>query len=561
MKVRRCKNANAQEWERKLAPNRAFLNPEPRPLNPRSQPVNPKSSGRAPYRPSGTDTPSRNQPAHHQRWAVPTLRIRTSSPSHVRTSTHRACAELLALIAILLGLAASVLYLRAIAIPAAEKQVQTLIDEIHANDEPILIEDYKDTWGTIPDEKNAAYYIDRAVAAMCVPDDVTVDFETVWDDPKLVAAHDDDVQRLLNANQEVLQLLRKCRLCIGAEWGVRYKSPMFEQLVPHALPSTPRLGKLLCTFALYHHVHGDDSQAVERLIDMRQIAEALCWARNGPVSHLTGVAVDVRTCFIVSIIAGDLRVPPRGKPPTSGEASRDQIESLIAGFEDESALRWSYRESFLWERTSAHDQYDFLLNSSKGPATFEGAFHTSPFVLWLIKPFLIADNAFAITYHTKFVESAYETTYQGACRHIDYFPEPESRLARWARLVSTAMTPSLVRAVPLHYRALANRRMAAIALAIRLYELDHGQRPESLDQLVPDYFDKLPPDPILTAETPFGYLPHDEQPRLYSIGTDGVDDHGEQAFRENGRVNEDEKDLVFFLGQPTGRPEDKREQP
>ncbi len=34
-----------------------------------------------------------------------------------------------------------------------------------------------------------------------------------------------------------------------------------------------------------------------------------------------------------------------------------------------------------------------------------------------------------------------------------------------------------------------------IDLAVRAYELDHGQHPKSLNELVPDYLDAVPVDP------------------------------------------------------------------
>ena len=116
-----------------------------------------------------------------------------------------------------------------------------------------------------------------------------------------------------------------------------------------------------------------------------------------------------------------------------------------------------------------------------------------------------------------------------------------------AHLVSSILTPSFDRSVLLHFRTLATRRMAATALAIRLYELDHGRRPASLDELVPAYLDALPADPFAADGRTFGYKPHAPSPILYSLGPDGRDDAGEYALRKRGGVDEDQKDIPFFL--------------
>jgi hypothetical protein len=63
-----------------------------------------------------------------------------------------------------------------------------------------------------------------------------------------------------------------------------------------------------------------------------------------------------------------------------------------------------------------------------------------------------------------------------------------------------------------HYRSVAETRIAATALAIRLYRLDHDMKwPDKLDDLVPQYLPKVPDDPFHRAGTPIGYqvLPGD----------------------------------------------------
>jgi hypothetical protein len=65
-----------------------------------------------------------------------------------------------------------------------------------------------------------------------------------------------------------------------------------------------------------------------------------------------------------------------------------------------------------------------------------------------------------------------------------------------------------------------------VLCGLRLYELDHGEMPESLDALVPDYLPEMPLDPF-TGE-PLIYNPPDEGLALYSAGPDGQDDGGQR---------------------------------
>ncbi|MEZ0265152.1 MAG: hypothetical protein ACAI43_10530 [Phycisphaerae bacterium] len=66
--------------------------------------------------------------------------------------------------------------------------------------------------------------------------------------------------------------------------------------------------------------------------------------------------------------------------------------------------------------------------------------------------------------------------------------------------------PSLERVLEHHYRALAERRAAAAALAAQLFRADHGRCPRSLDELVPTYLPAVPRDPFRTDGGPLGYF-------------------------------------------------------
>jgi hypothetical protein len=54
------------------------------------------------------------------------------------------------------------------------------------------------------------------------------------------------------------------------------------------------------------------------------------------------------------------------------------------------------------------------------------------------------------------------------------------------------LLPSLARAVLLHFQNLDEHRRTAVEVAMRLYAMDHGRRPEKLADLVPDYLRAVP---------------------------------------------------------------------
>jgi hypothetical protein len=81
------------------------------------------------------------------------------------------------------------------------------------------------------------------------------------------------------------------------------------------------------------------------------------------------------------------------------------------------------------------------------------------------------------------------------------------------------------RTVQTHFRGLAERRAAALILALRLYQLDHaGSLPATLAGLVPLYLPAVPLDPMADHKV-FGYSgPAAAHPYVYSVGDDGKDE-------------------------------------
>lgn len=98
-----------------------------------------------------------------------------------------------------------------------------------------------------------------------------------------------------------------------------------------------------------------------------------------------------------------------------------------------------------------------------------------------------------------------------------------------------------------------------MALAVRLFELDHGKRPATLSELVPQYLEAVPLDPLAGDNREIGYLPDAPKPILYCVGLDGVDDHGEYKLHPNGSLDRHGKDVPFFLNgdRPRSKPPDE----
>ena len=86
--------------------------------------------------------------------------------------------------------------------------------------------------------------------------------------------------------------------------------------------------------------------------------------------------------------------------------------------------------------------------------------------------------------------------------------------------------------------------MARVACALERCRLAHGEFPESLNALVPQFIDKFPHDVI--GGQPLHYRRTDDgQFVLYSIGWNEDDDGGVLALKESGVVDIEKGDWVW----------------
>jgi hypothetical protein len=124
--------------------------------------------------------------------------------------------------------------------------------------------------------------------------------------------------------------------------------------------------------------------------------------------------------------------------------------------------------------------------------------------------------------------------------------------------LTSVIMPHFERRLQAHFHAIAEQRLTATALAIRLYGLEHdGRVPADLEDLVPDYLATLPLDPMAAGGRRLRLVSSPTDPLLYSVGDDGTDDGGDtRPTHGNSQVNSFNMDwdsadaVVHLLRQP-----------
>ncbi len=305
--------------------------------------------------------------------------------------------------------------------------------------------------------------------------------------------------------------------------------------------------------AYYRHLLGDDRTALDLFLDMRQQAKVVANLPSYLITHLVSIAIDGLAAGWLEDITPQLRIGEADGQFESvpDPASRAQVRRLVDELLDDSDATDSFYRAMLSERMLQLDCVRLVVADGTNMGVVTGGARVSGG--WgplgaLVRPLFKSDGVFLLQTCTSFIRAAQRPDYPSAVAVMPQDIGKDDPLDRLLHPLTRMLLPSFERAFVLHYRALAMRRMAAVALAIRLFEVDHGQRPEHLDELVPSYIDRIPLDPFAADGQAIRYRPHAARAILYSVSTDGVDQDGAFQLRRSGSgIDWDKLDLVFLL--------------
>lgn len=425
----------------------------------------------------------------------------------------------------------------------ADRRLQAFVDACHELGQPVLMEDFESP--SIPDDENAAHFLTRAAAAVVQPSDVRIDARQIVSNPELCAQFTDQVRRLVEANADALKFAHEARSKAQADWGIRLKSPLMNMLLPH-LGQQRDLARTQTAASLYYHETGNDAAAIELLRDLLSGANHVGKGPPGLIPHLVRIAISSQVSLGIEEIAPALRVNRTVEQPrdeVARGASRHDVRALIDDLLREDELREGFARAFYFERLQHLDTVESLLSGKLGPGGLSGFRGSTAFGLrsiWRL------DAVRAMKELTRCAAAGFAPNLPAARAYQPPELEFNNRAHSMARLMSSFL-PVSFHPVRTHFSALTRRRMAATALAIRLHVLDHGQRPPSLDSLVPEYLPAAPMDPFAADGRLLGYLRDAPQPLLYSVGLNGIDDHGAFRLRRGNVDSRESEDIPFFL--------------
>jgi len=428
------------------------------------------------------------------------------------------------------------------------KKLQELLAQYRAAGEPVSVSEFAAQ--PVPEDEDAAAVLRKAAQAI----DENSEAWQAFDEAEETAAHpltDKEVEAYRNvvatyvpALEAPAEAARRPKL----DWGVAWSSPVFANLDLGYLGEQRRLARLLAADAMLARHDGDYARSLRRADELLLLSR-LVDQQSSLITHLVSIGLSAMASDVAVKTAQVMTLKPSEGAKRS--LRREQVTALIAALLDTTALEDGRRRFWLGERMMMVDSMqcmaDGRISGLSLDATPEERSKSTAFGGYLLRPIAYRDARYMATVMTRAREAAVapDLPTNRAMLAKDSLDRDPGRGHLFARI----LLPSFGRAAEQDYKALSDRRMAAVVLACRLYRLEHDdQLPTSLADLVPAYLPAVPVD-ALTAGQPIGYRRDLET--VYSVGSDGRDDGGYEPPPEATRAQVQQKsDDVRHLSLP-----------
>jgi hypothetical protein len=384
---------------------------------------------------------------------------------------------------------------------------------------------------TVAPQDDAVYLATRDMAVLSLS---TAEGERIGQRPESPSPADDLTENSLAEKQKPLAVDLALASTKASHWHASnpFDPASFDQRILQ-LSVLSAIRSHAAVAAQRHHL---DQQALQAIDDVETCSRI---TDEGPdlAFHTNVLSFEERALRALAWIAPDIQLRSPSRP---GGANRDFILHLMGRLQNQTSLNHGMERA---------------LESMEDVIIQPDDLNSYPFY---IRPSVKLDAIAAMRSQAQlrnaFGTSSVSILLSMATENMDPFSH-QSSLWIAAHVGRGILRPPLNKRDFLlrHFIVETMRNAAALRLALRLYELDHGTLPDRLDALVPDYIKALPKDIFRADGKTLGYSR--TKLFLYSVGSDGVDDQGHSA-AWSGTINLDDwfdqpNDLVFHLDRQT----------
>ncbi len=441
----------------------------------------------------------------------------------------------------------------------AHRRLQAEIDRIVARGEPLFPEDFNPS-EEIPDDQNAAILYTKAAKSLNLTAKQLEFVAWGWSQPpppRWIEMDSRMVGDIAEASAEVRKLVRQARTMPGVDWGLRVKSPALNGRMQRT-GDQQRLAWILRMTARHQYRAGDHAAAFETVRDMLALGEALDKMPN-LLSYMDAIGLDGLALQTLKDILPGLRIAIGAHRDDDGTmpAEREGLEQLMAILLDGEALKLRKKRAVYLIRMELLDTARVV---AAGKLSFLRSYRftgaTTPttserILAYPVSPLLEMEALRMMKCLDAYLRICFNTNAPDMDESVNHLLKPSpTQPASMPRSVLRPLTSHLVpgfsrrSATYSYYEPLDERYQAAVALAVRLYEIDHGRRPETLADLVPNYLPEVPIAPLLAGDKRYTYgdldiLLVDSQMDPESVGSKEAGDDEDKV--DDGRRQDHER--------------------
>ncbi len=337
------------------------------------------------------------------------------------------------------------------------------------------------------------------------------------------APDDPDLHSFLDEQESALMLLRQAGRKPGCHFGRNYGRLTIDLLMPE-LSGLRDAARLLALDARVRAAEGEMQVALEDVGTMFAIVEHV-GSEHILISTLVAIAINniaTDTLEEVLLAAGKLG---------GEEAVTVELLNTI-DLDGSLSFQRIFGRSLRAEKASALNVFQLAYGYSQDglAAELAGVRNWNVVSHSFFRLFMATSDVASFRNQTNTFSQITAKAYHEARKELEKFDSDFK--SRPKGIVTALLMPALSRAVESAARADARHRTARLALAAASYRADHGNLPESLDALVPDYMAIIPRDPF--DGKPMKYLVTDDGAIIYTIGSDGktIDNRvGDRTFK------------------------------
>ena len=340
--------------------------------------------------------------------------------------------------------------------------------------------------------------------------------------PPLTPAEREALRAVVADNGPALAHVTAARGRAAGSWHDAFVPPYLTSVAHVDWAPSRRAARLLSVAALSAHAEGDDALAMNRLLDLCRVADA---AEHRPalLGHLVADGIWSLAAAWVDVIAPDLRVG------VTGGASRSQVDSLIARLLDGSGMAAGQALAWRTERMLVVDNFRDVAGGGGGGITLDGEPPPRSSARgYVLGAMALSDAVLGCDYIGQLMVAGRAVDLPTARRRLPAGLDAQMHEHPYRHLFAGIWLPGTSHVIVTEFRCTADRRLAATALAVRLFASAHGGRlPTALADLVPSDLPFVPSDPLAEGR-PLLYRSDCGDPRVYSVGENGDDNAGSE---------------------------------